>query len=144
FADRGRRRRAPRSLVRDVGGGKFAREAGRRVAHRRRLSGDRRMMTRRSEAGRGTVSDWIQQDFRRVHFVGIGGAGMSGIAEVLHNLGYDVSGSDKADSAVTQRLAKLGIQIHKDHRAENVADVDALVVSGAIKPENPELIAARE
>jgi UDP-N-acetylmuramate--alanine ligase len=84
------------------------------------------------------------QDFRRVHFVGIGGAGMSGIAEVLLNLGYAVSGSDKSDSVVTRRLGSLGIQIHKGHDAANVADADVLVVSSAIKPENPELAAARE
>jgi UDP-N-acetylmuramate--alanine ligase len=86
----------------------------------------------------------IMSDFRRVHFVGIGGAGMSGIAEVLHNLGYAVSGSDRSDSAVTRRLGGLGIQIHKGHDAANVADVDVLVVSSAIKAENPELMAARE
>ena len=86
----------------------------------------------------------IMQDFRRVHFVGIGGAGMSGIAEVLHNLGYAVSGSDRSDSAVTRRLAGLGIQIHKGHDGANVADADVLVVSSAIKPDNPELLAARE
>ncbi|HEX6834800.1 MAG TPA: UDP-N-acetylmuramate--L-alanine ligase, partial [Rudaea sp.] len=102
------------------------------------------MITRRTAPAPNTAFDWIQQDFRRVHFVGIGGAGMSGIAEVLHNLGYDVSGSDKSDSAVTQRLAGLGVAIHKGHAAENVADVDVLVVSSAIKPDNPELAAARE
>ncbi len=86
----------------------------------------------------------IMLDFRRVHFVGIGGAGMSGIAEVLHNLGYAVSGSDKSDSVVTRRLSGLGIQIHKGHEAANVADADVLVVSSAIKPDNAELVAARE
>ncbi len=88
--------------------------------------------------------DWIRQDFRRVHFIGIGGAGMSGIAEVLSNLGYSVSGSDRADSVVTRRLADLGIKIHKGHDASNVADADVIVVSSAIKADNPELIAARE
>ncbi|MGH8122298.1 MAG: Mur ligase domain-containing protein, partial [Rudaea sp.] len=87
--------------------------------------------------------------FRRVHFVGIGGAGMSGIAEVMHNLGYEVSGSDKNASAVTRHLASLGIKIHKKHTAENVARgsvarIDALVVSSAIGKDNPELVAARE
>ena len=86
----------------------------------------------------------IMQDFRRVHFVGIGGAGMSGIAEVLHNLGYAVSGSDRADSVVTRRLAGLGIQIYKGHGETNVEDADVLVVSSAIAAENPELVAARE
>jgi len=86
----------------------------------------------------------IMQDFRRVHFVGIGGAGMSGIAEVLHNLGYAVSGSDRADSVVTRRLAGLGIKIYKGHGETNVEDADVLVVSSAIAAENPELVAARE
>lgn len=78
----------------------------------------------------------------RVHFVGIGGAGMSGIAEVLHNLGYTVSGSDRAESVTTRRLSGLGIQIHKGHAAANVAQADVLVVSSAIKPDNPEVVAA--
>src|SRR5512144_3156042 len=81
---------------------------------------------------------------KHIHFVGIGGAGMSGIAEVLHNLGYTVSGSDRADSAVTRRLAGLGIQIHKGHDAANVAATDVLVVSSAIDPKNPEVVGARE
>jgi UDP-N-acetylmuramate--alanine ligase len=84
------------------------------------------------------------QQFRRVHFVGIGGVGMSGIAEVLCNLGYSVSGSDKADNATTRRLAELGARIDRGHHAANVADADVLVVSSAIKPDNPELLAARE
>ena len=86
----------------------------------------------------------IMQDFRRVHFVGIGGVGMSGIAEVLCNLGYSVSGSDKADNATTRRLASLGARIDRGHDAANVADADVLVVSSAIKPDNAELVAARE
>ncbi|HTI95418.1 MAG TPA: UDP-N-acetylmuramate--L-alanine ligase [Rudaea sp.] len=89
----------------------------------------------------GMHSD-IMTDFRRVHFVGIGGAGMSGIAEVLHNLGYAVSGSDRGESTATRRLASLGIQIHKGHAAANVADADVLVVSSAIAADNPELAAA--
>jgi UDP-N-acetylmuramate--alanine ligase len=89
------------------------------------------------------ATDWIRRDFRRVHFVGIGGAGMSGIAEVLHNLGYAVSGSDKTDSPTTRRLASLGIRIDRGHAAEQVADADVLVVSSAIRADNPELVAAR-
>ena len=89
-----------------------------------------------------TIHSDIMSDFRRVHFVGIGGAGMSGIAEVLHNLGYAVSGSDRSDSAATRRLAGLGIQIHKEHAGANVADADVLVVSSAIRNDNPELAAA--
>jgi UDP-N-acetylmuramate--alanine ligase len=81
--------------------------------------------------------------FSRVHFVGIGGVGMSGIAEVLLTLGYTVSGSDMADNATTQRLAAMGASIGRGHRAEHVGDVDALVVSSAIKADNPELIEAR-
>jgi UDP-N-acetylmuramate--alanine ligase len=86
----------------------------------------------------------IMQDFRRVHFVGIGGVGMSGIAEVLCNLGYSVSGSDRADSATTRRLAALGARIDRGHAAAHVADADVLVVSSAIGADNPELLAARE
>lgn len=86
----------------------------------------------------------FMQDFRRVHFIGIGGVGMSGIAEVLHNLGYAVSGSDQIAGATTRRLADLGIAIMHGHDAANVAAVDAVVVSGAIPPDNVELIAARQ
>ncbi|MEO7431549.1 MAG: UDP-N-acetylmuramate--L-alanine ligase [Dokdonella sp.] len=85
----------------------------------------------------------IMQDFRRVHFVGIGGVGMSGIAEVLCTLGYSVSGSDKADNATTRRLASLGVRVDHGHDAAHVVDVDVLVVSSAIQPDNPELVAAR-
>jgi UDP-N-acetylmuramate--alanine ligase len=91
-----------------------------------------------------TTSDWIRESSRRVHFVGIGGAGMSGIAEVLHNLGYKVSGSDRNESAVTRHLSELGIKIHKGHKAKNVERADAVVVSSAIKADNPEVLAARE
>ena len=80
---------------------------------------------------------------RRLHFVGIGGAGMSGIAEVLVNLGYPVSGSDIASSPVTARLKKLGARIHLGHRASFVRDVDVVVVSSAVGPDNPELVEAR-
>ena len=79
----------------------------------------------------------------RVHFVGIGGVGMSGIAEVLCTQGYQVSGSDNADNATTRRLAKLGVTICKGHAAANVLDADCVVVSSAIKPDNPELLEAR-
>ncbi len=86
----------------------------------------------------------LMRAFKRVHFIGIGGSGMSGIAEVMHNLGYDVSGSDQSSSAVTLRLAQLGIRVHRGHLASQVADVDVVVVSSAIHPENPELLAARQ
>jgi len=81
---------------------------------------------------------------RRVHFVGIGGAGMSGIAEVLHNLGYEVSGSDLRESAVTRRLSGLGIHVVVGHAAVNVTACDVVVASTAIDAENPELAAARD
>ncbi|WP_310385980.1 UDP-N-acetylmuramate--L-alanine ligase, partial [Roseateles sp.] len=80
---------------------------------------------------------------KHIHFVGVGGAGMSGIAEILHNLGYTVSGSDQSDSATTQRLAGLGLQIHIGHAAEHIAGAQAVVTSTAVKPDNPEVIAAR-
>jgi UDP-N-acetylmuramate--alanine ligase len=81
---------------------------------------------------------------RRIHFVGIGGSGMSGIAEVLANLGYQVSGSDLAQNAATRRLAQLGIQVKFKHLPENVAGADAVVVSTAVQADNPEVVAARE
>ena len=79
----------------------------------------------------------------RVHFVGIGGVGMSGIAEVLCTLGYRVSGSDTADNAVTRRLSSLGIEVVRGHAAANVLGCDCVVVSSAIKRDNPELMEAR-
>ncbi len=81
---------------------------------------------------------------QRVHFVGIGGIGMSGIAEVLLNLGYKVSGSDLRQSAVTARLISLGAAIGEGHAAENVAGADVVIVSSAVKADNPEIVAAHE
>ncbi len=81
---------------------------------------------------------------KHIHFVGIGGVGMSGIAEVLLNLGYAVSGSDLADNAVTQRLTQLGARIHRGHAAENTAGAEAVVTSTAVQDDNPEVVAARE
>ncbi|MCH1920666.1 UDP-N-acetylmuramate--L-alanine ligase [Shewanella sp. A3A] len=80
---------------------------------------------------------------RRIHFVGIGGAGMGGIAEVLLNEGYQISGSDIADNAVTERLSRLGAKVIIGHTAEAVMNVDVVVVSTAIKADNPELVAAK-
>jgi UDP-N-acetylmuramate--alanine ligase len=80
---------------------------------------------------------------QRLHFVGIGGIGMSGIAEVLHNQGYAVSGSDSANSAALERLAGLGIRTHVGHNAANLQDAQAVVVSSAIKETNPEVLDAR-
>lgn len=85
------------------------------------------------------MRDWV----RRVHFVGIGGAGMSGIAEVLANLRYEVSGSDLREGSNTRRLAALGIPVHIGHDAKLVAGVDAVVVSSAVNGNNPEVRAAR-
>jgi UDP-N-acetylmuramate--alanine ligase len=79
---------------------------------------------------------------RRIHFVGVGGSGMSAIAEVLHNLGYVVSGSDQSDSVTLQRLASLGIQTQIGHSPVNVTGADAVVTSTAVKGDNPEVIAA--
>jgi UDP-N-acetylmuramate--alanine ligase len=85
----------------------------------------------------------MRHKVKRIHFVGIGGSGMSGIAEVLVNLGYRVTGSDIAANSATERLAKLGARVAIGHDAEHVADADAVVVSTAVKPDNPEVVAAR-
>jgi len=79
----------------------------------------------------------------KIHFVGIGGIGMSGIAEVLLNLGYRVSGSDLRESDVTRRLASLGGVVHRGHQAAHVTDVDVVVVSSAVRRDNPEVLEAR-
>ncbi len=86
----------------------------------------------------------MKHKVKRIHFVGIGGSGMSGIAEVLANQGYEVSGSDLGASATTQRLAAHGIRVAIGHAAENVAQADAVVVSTAVKEDNPEVRMARE
>jgi UDP-N-acetylmuramate--alanine ligase len=86
----------------------------------------------------------MPQTIGLVHFIGIGGIGMSGIAEVLHNLGYQVQGSDQADSANVQRLRDKGIACFVGHKAENLGKAEVVVVSTAIKKSNPELAAARE
>ena len=85
----------------------------------------------------------LPRDIGPVHFVGIGGIGMSGIAEVLANLGYTVTGSDVADSANVKRLRDKGIKVAIGHKAENIDGADVVVVSSAIKRDNPELVAAR-
>ena len=81
---------------------------------------------------------------RKIHFVGIGGAGMSGIAEVLLNLGYEVSGSDLKSSEVTKRLAKLGGRIYTGHKREQVGDAEVVVTSSAVREDNPEVLEARK
>ncbi len=85
----------------------------------------------------------LPRDIGPVHFVGIGGIGMSGIAEVLVNLGYTVQGTDQADSANVKRLRDKGVKIAIGHAAENLDGAQVVVVSSAIKPDNPELVAAR-
>ncbi len=85
----------------------------------------------------------MKHKVRRIHFVGIGGSGMSGIAEVLVNLGYQVSGSDLSANAATRRLEQLGVVVQFSHAAGNVEGADAIVVSTAVKGDNPEVIAAR-
>ena len=79
------------------------------------------------------------RSIRTIHMIGIAGSGMSGIAEVLFNLGYSVTGSDVAESTVTERLEKIGIKIFSEHHADNVGNADVVVCSSAIKNDNPEL-----
>ena len=86
----------------------------------------------------------MKHAIKNIHFIGLGGAGMSGIAEVLHNLGYVISGSDLSDSATLQRLAGLGIRTFVGHDAGNLVAVDAVVTSTAVQADNPEVMAARE
>ena len=86
----------------------------------------------------------MKHKIKHIHFVGIGGSGMNGIAEVLLNLGFKVSGSDLADSAVTQRLQSLGATVYQGHAEKNLRDADAVVTSTAVKADNPEVVAARE
>jgi UDP-N-acetylmuramate--alanine ligase len=86
----------------------------------------------------------MKHKVKRIHFIGIGGAGMSGIAEVLANQGYEVSGSDLAESAATRRLAAMGVRVKLGHSVDNVANADAVVASTAVKDDNPEVLAARE
>ncbi|WP_374338459.1 UDP-N-acetylmuramate--L-alanine ligase [Methyloversatilis sp.] len=86
----------------------------------------------------------MKHKISHIHFIGIGGSGMSGIAEVLLNQGYTVSGSDLADNAVTRRLASLGARVVQGHAADNIAGADAVVTSTAVSADNPEVLRARE
>lgn len=86
----------------------------------------------------------MKHKVKNIHFVGIGGSGMSGIAEVLVNLGFSVSGSDLANNSVTQRLTKLGATVYQGHAAENAHEADVVVVSSAVNEANPEVMHARE
>src|SRR4029077_3013071 len=119
-----------------------------RAAHRDRPRGGSRHRWRAggragSEARgvRGVRS--LPESIGPIHFVGIGGIGMSGIAEVLHNLGYRVQGSDLAESANTRRLMGLGIAGKIGHAGENLDSAEVIVISSAVKPDNPEVVAAR-
>lgn len=86
----------------------------------------------------------MKHKVKNIHFVGIGGIGMSGIAEVLINLGFKVSGSDLASNATTQRLESFGAKLYQNHAKENLVDADVVVVSTAVSDQNPEVVAARE
>ena len=85
----------------------------------------------------------MKHKVKTVHFVGIGGSGMSGIAEVLINLGFSVSGSDVADNSTTRRLASLGAKVYLGHAASNLGAADVVVVSTAVNESNPEVAIAR-
>src|SRR4051812_23703877 len=85
----------------------------------------------------------MKHKVKNIHFVGIGGSGMSGIAEVLLNLGYTVSGSDLGSNAATKRLIKLGAKVTRGHAPENIEGADAIVTSTAVKEDNPEVVAGR-
>src|SRR5947199_5549887 len=117
------------------------------LAHRPGMTEKALVMPRESGASstRNDGNDFMRlpREIGPIHFVGIGGIGMSGIAEVLNNLGYTVQGSDASESANVARLREKGVKISVGHKAENVDGADVLVVSTAIKRDNPELIAAR-
>src|SRR5580700_5093348 len=103
----------------------------------------RRRPRSRLKAARTCGMRALPRSIGPIHFVGIGGIGMSGIAEVLHNLGYRVQGSDLADSANVRRLIDLGIPVAVGHEAENLGAAEVVVISSAVKPDNAEVIAAR-
>ena len=127
----------PGKTATNVGGGQAAGEAARRRRDCRCCS-----RSRGREAAR--VVSGVLAQARRIHFVGIGGIGMSGIAELLVNLGYEVSGSDMQRTDITDRLASLGARIASGHDARNVADAEVVVYSSAVRSSNPEMVAARE
>ena len=89
-------------------------------------------------------NDLARRRIKQIHFVGIGGAGMGGIAEVLANIGYQVTGSDIATNPMTERLASLGAKVFKGHAASNIEGANVVVTSTAVNNDNPEVIAARE
>src|ERR1700677_5089867 len=91
-----------------------------------------------------TRTHFSPQSVGTIHFVGICGIGMSGIAEILHNLGYKVQGSDISDNANVKRLRDKGIVVSIGHRSENLGEANVVVISSAVKRDNPEVVAARE
>ncbi|HEY6235645.1 MAG TPA: UDP-N-acetylmuramate--L-alanine ligase, partial [Candidatus Elarobacter sp.] len=103
-----------------------------------------RVFGRRPRCGRKCASGCTMRDrVKRVHFVGIGGAGMCGIAEVLHNQGYRVSGSDARESGNTRRLRQLGVTVYIGHAPDQIRDAEVVVISSAVESDNPEVAAAR-
>ena len=86
----------------------------------------------------------MKNKIKKIHFIGIGGSGMSGIAEVMHNLGFNISGSDSASSKVTRELKQMGIKISFKHDARNVNNADVIVISSAISKRNVELKAGKK
>src|SRR5206468_10270421 len=99
---------------------------------------------RRNDAPSCAWSLPMRHKVKRIHFVGIGGSGMSGLAEVFCNLGYTVSGSDLSENPAVRRLRQMGIRIVIGHAAQNVANADAVVVSSAVKADNAEVLRARD
>src|SRR5215207_7085530 len=110
--------------------------------HERRQAA-RRPFPPAREAGAQRRVRSMKHAVKHIHFVGIGGAGMSGIAEILHNLGYAISGSDQSESATTKALAAHGIRVSIGHDAANIAGAEAVVTSSAVRSDNPEVTAAR-
>ena len=101
------------------------------------------MFERLAHYGRRATDTSTLARTKRIHFVGIGGAGMGGIAEVMLNLGFTITGSDLGDNAVVQRLRQLGAQIAIGHAAEHIPGADVVVISSAVKDNNPEITEAR-
>ena len=90
------------------------------------------------------ANELARRRIKQIHFVGIGGAGMGGIAEVIKHLGYRVTGSDIAQGPMTDRLKDLGVEIHIGHAAENITGANVVVTSSAVSDENPEVVEARQ
>src|SRR5689334_8183076 len=108
-----------------------------------RVEAERRAGGARRAAGATPQRRTMFRKIQHIHLVGIGGAGMSGIAEVLLTLGYKVSGSDLQESDTTRRLRELGGKIFIGHQESNVGEAQVVVISSAVQPANPEVVAAR-